>query len=89
MSFSERELEEIESLSFLIKSILTDSQSEGWRVWDAIQKLDEIGRKIISRNIANEDIPECLALTDMKELLTRLTKHIIYHLNEEDSHGRI
>lgn len=89
MSFSKRELEEIESLSFLIKSILADSQSEGWRIWDAIEKLNEIGLKIISRNIGNEDIPKCLVLEDMKELASRFHEHIINHLNEEDSNGRI
>ena len=65
MSFNEKELEEIESTAFLIKSVL-----------------NEIGQKIIDRNISEENIPKCLELSDNKELISRLFEEICNHLSE-------
>ena len=69
----EDERDEIEAVKYLIKYVNTKPNVEGFEVWNAVLKLDEIGRKyVLTGIVSEEELSELTDLEDSKELISRL-----------------
>jgi hypothetical protein len=69
----EDERDEIESVKYLIKSVLFQPNVENFRIWEAVLKLKEIGEKyVISEIVTEEEIEELMEFDDMMDLMQKL-----------------
>lgn len=82
-NLTEREMEIIESTGLYIKSILADSQVEGYKIWDAVLKLQKISEMIQGRNITDEQLDSFLKVEEMKELIERFSDVMMDHLKNK------
>lgn len=84
-SLTADERSEIESIKFLIKYTLSKPEIEDYKIWDAVEQLEQIGKKyVISEIVQQEELDELLDLDDMKELIEKFMTRLINHLKKEE-----
>lgn len=81
---NESELEELESIKFYVKYILTKPNPEEWEIHEGMKKLMEIEEKYDLQNTENEEINKILDIHDLKdyaELFFKILRKKLDNLN--------
>ena len=84
MGFNERELEEMESVGHYMRSILSDSQVEDWRIFDCLKKLEKIGLILQRSKIENIDLVG-IDINELKEVVHLFLDRVEMHLLEDET----
>jgi hypothetical protein len=79
----EIERDEIEAVSHFIKHVLTKTDVEDFKVWEAVKELERVSHKyVVSKIITEKELDELLDLEEMKELMSKLFEIIKKRLEE-------
>ena len=84
-SLNDDEIDEIESVKYFIKYVNLKPNVEGFKLWEAIQKLQDLDAKyIISGIVSEKELSDLLDLDDMKDVISKFMDNIINHMEKDD-----
>ena len=77
----EDERDEIEAVKHLIKYVITSRNIKEFEMWNAVKKLEELGKKyVLTGIVSEEELCELTDLDDNKELVSKLMNILIRYL---------
>ncbi len=83
-SLSDNEIDEIESIKYLIKYANTDPYIEDHELFEVVMKLNELGKKyVLSELYNNEEFDKILEIDDMKDLIEKFMNMLIKALEKK------
>lgn len=81
----EDERDEIESIKHFVKYVNSKHDVEGWEIWAAMMKVEQLGKKyVLTEIVTEEELSELIDTDDIKEILMKLLAQFTKYLKEKE-----
>ncbi len=79
----EDERDEIESIKHFVKYVNSKHDAAGWEIWEAMLKVEQLGKKfVLSGIVTEEELEELIDTDDIKDIILKLMSQLEKYLKE-------